>query len=409
MASSIASEQNLEQRFQLNYEADSHRRLIGNKEVVIHCHHYNARLQNIIEGTCQIEGKQIILDAAEEVFSDYIQDFIREDDNLAIKWQVAAQLYAHLGYGALDFSQIEEDIVVANHSHYVEGWQAGFQNENRPVCTFTEGYLQGIINGITGETVTVSEIACTNAGDNCCKFEIKRVAKLCRQGDRTTSITHSTKQSLDNLSLKTIDYANDSNIDEQTIIDALVEMPFVGNEAGLIPTFNVYLANTPADFYNLICIRFLEAMEKANLYSTAKELLLFAGEVCALNTLRGILISPEWFELIAPMVQEETDCLYGLIAVTNALGWGNWHILEYEPEETLKLEALNGYEALGYLQYRGTSDTAQCLMLTGVAAGIMELIHGEGTVEERIGMYASQETSCMCCRDESCVFEVEVL
>ncbi|MGV2831830.1 V4R domain-containing protein [Myxosarcina sp. GI1(2024)] len=401
MVGLTVEQKNLPQRFKLNYEAASYRRLIGSKEVVIHCHHYNARLQNIIEGTHQIKGKEIILSAAEEVFAEYLQDFLLDDDDMATKWQVASQLYAHLGYGKLDFSEIERDIITATSSFYVEGWKAGFQNANRPVCSFTEGYLQGVIYSITGETVTVREVACTNTGDDCCKFQIDR--------SRTTPISFSTKKAIDNIALKTPKYQNYSNINEQKIIDALVEMPFVGNEEGLIPAFYVYLANTPADFYNLICIRFLEAMQQENLYTTAKELLLFAGEVCALNTLRGILISPEWFELIAPMIEEAADCLYGLIAVTNALGWGNWHVLEYKPEETLKLEALNGYEALGYLQYRGKADTPQCLMLTGVAAGIMELIHGEGTVEERIGTYASEETSCMCCQQSSCVIDVELL
>ena len=401
MTSSIVDPQHLRQRFSLNYESASYRRLIGKKEVVIHCHHYNARLQNIIEGTHQIQGKEIILSTAEEVFAEYIQDFIRDDDDLITKWQVAANLYAHLGYGALDLSQIEHNFVTASSSHYVEGWKTGFQNSNHPICTFTEGYLQGVIYGIIGEAVTVQETSCINAGDDCCKFQIDR--------SRTKPISFSTKKPIDLDLLPATDYQHNSNIDEQRIIDALVEMPFVGNEEGLIPAFNVYLANTPADFYNLVCIRFLEAMKQADLYSTAKELLLFAGEVCALNTLRGILISPEWFELIAPMVQEEADCLYGLIAVTNGLGWGNWHVLEYEPEEMLKLEALNGYEALGYLEYRGQSQTAQCLMLTGVSAGIMELMHGDGTVKERVGTYASEETSCMCCGQSSCVLEVEIL
>jgi len=54
-------------------------------------------------------------------------------------------------------------------------------------------------------------------------------------------------------------------------------MPFYGNNKGLIPAFNVYLANTPADFYNLICIRFMESMKKQGLFNTAKNLLLFAG------------------------------------------------------------------------------------------------------------------------------------
>ena len=274
-------------------------------------------MQNIIEGTHQIQGKAIILSAAEEVFSEYIRDFICEADSLETKWQIARQLYAHLGYGSLNCDRIDDNIITVNSSHYVEGWKTGFQNSNSSVCTFTEGYLQGVIHGITGETVTVTEISCINTGDNCCKFAIDR--------SRTTPISFSSKQAIAH-QLPATSYQNDSHIDEQKIIDALVEMPFVGNEQGLMPAFNVYLANTPADFYNLICIRFLEAMRKANLYSTAKELLLFAGEVCALNTLRGILISPEWFELIAPMVEEEADCLYGLIAVTNALSWGNWHI-----------------------------------------------------------------------------------
>ena len=401
MTNSTVDRQNLQQRFNLNYESASYRRLIGKKEVVIHCHHYNARLQNIIEGTHQIEGKAIILSAAEEVFSDYIRDFIEEEDDIQTKWQVAAQLYAHLGYGSLNCDRFDENIITANSSHYVEGWKTGFQNANRPICTFTEGYLQGVIHGITGKIVTVTETSCINAGDNCCKFAIDY--------SRTAPINFSHKKAISSNTLSATNYQNQSNIDEQKIIDALVEMPFIGNEQGLIPAFNVYLANTPADFYNLICIRFLEAMQQANLYSTAKELLLFAGEVCALNTLRGILISPEWYELIAPMVESETDCLYGLIAVTNALGWGNWHILEYEPEESLKLEALNGYEALGYIEYQGQSQTSQCLMLTGVSTGIMELMHGEGTVEERVGTYASEETSCMCCGQSSCVFEVEIL
>ena len=57
MVGAIAKEQDLQQRFQLNYEADSYRRLIGSKEVVIHCHHYNARLQNITLLKVRIRSK----------------------------------------------------------------------------------------------------------------------------------------------------------------------------------------------------------------------------------------------------------------------------------------------------------------------------------------------------------------
>lgn len=394
-------EEQLRERFHLFFEADNYRRIIAQKEVIIHCHHYNARLQNIIEGTRQINGKEIILSATEEVFSEYIRNICSTEDSLETQWKIAACLYAHLGYGTLDFSLIEEGIVTSSSSHFVEGWKAGFKEVNRPVCTFTEGYLQGVIHGITGKSVYVREEACMKAGAEQCRFKIDT--------NRSKPLAFSAK-CISNFIPKTQSNCLESNnINRHKIIKALVEMPLYGNNQGLIPKFNVYLANTPADFYNLICIRFLEAMKEQNLLNTGQKLLVFAGEVCAVNTLRGIIISQEWYELILPMVKEESDYLYGLIAITNALGWGNWHVLKYEPGEILEMESLNGYEALGYLQYRGEVHEPQCYMLTGIAAGIMELLHGEGTVEERIGTYYAEESNCICCGEESCKFSVEVL
>ncbi|MFP4100220.1 V4R domain-containing protein [Coleofasciculus sp.] len=394
------AEKDLTNRFNLEFDPHTYRRIIGKKDVVIHCHHYNARLQNIIEGTKQINGKLIILSAAEEIFSDYIHSFIEPEDILADKWQIAAKLYAHLGYGHLDFSKLDQGIVTSSSSHFVEGWKAGFIESTCPVCTFTQGYLQGVIHGITGQSVYVREKACMNMGADVCQFIVDK--------SRTNSITYPPKRTLNFQPKPTSQFA-ESNIDEEKIINALVEMPFYGNNQGLIPAFNVYLANTPADFYNLICIRFMESMKKQGLFNTAKNLLLFAGEVCAVNTIRGIIISAEWYDLIAPMVQEESDNLYGLIAVTNGLGWGNWHVINYESGETLQMEALNGYEALGYLEYKGAATEPQCFTLTGVAAGIMALLHGEGTVEERVGTYASEESHCICCQQSSCKFQVELL
>jgi len=396
----ILTEEELSQRFNLEFDPHTYRRIIGKKEVVIHCHHYNARLQNIIEGTKQINGKAILLSTAEEIFSDYIQNFIEPEETLADKWRIAAKLYSQLGYGHLDFSQINQGMVTSSSSHFVEGWKAGFIESNCPICTFTEGYLQGVIHGITGKSVYVREKTCMNMGADTCQFIIDQ--------SRTTSLSYPSQRSL-NFQPKSMSKFAESNIDEEKIIKALVEMPFYGNDQGLIPAFNVYLANTPAEFYTLLCIRFVESMKAKGLFNTAKQLLLFAGEVCAVNTLRGIIISAEWYELIAPMVEEEADNLYGLIAVTNGLGWGNWHVIRYEPGETLQMEALNGYEALGYLHYQGKAQEPQCFTLTGVAAGIMALLHGEGTVEERVGTYASEENHCICCQDSSCKFQVELI
>ena len=397
----MLNKEEITQRLELEYDPQTHRRIIAGKSVIIHCHHYNARLQNILESTKQINGKEIISSSAELVFSQQLSNLFQDSDSIEDKWQLASSLYSHLGYGTLDFSKISEGIISSPHSHFVKGWNTGFKKNDEMICTFTEGYIQGVIYAITGDVVFVKETSCMNSGSSLCQFTVDNT--------RSTKFTTYTKNEIQTPTAMDEEFVTSENIDEDKIIQALVAMPIYGNDEGLIPSFGVYLANTPADLYNLITIRFIEEMEKTNLLTTAKRLLLFAGEICALNTFRGIMNSAEWKALIAPMVKEERDNLFGIIAVSNALGWGNWHIKEYEEDESLVLTTNNGYEATGYIEYMGTTTDPKCFMLTGVAAGLMELIHGEGTAEERLGMFYSDETQCICNEGTSCVFSVEAV
>lgn len=106
----------LQQRFNLNYESQSYRRLIGNKEVVIHCHHYNARLQNIIEGTHKIDGKEIIRNSAEEVFTEYIRDFfLLELHRMPSEW-IAALHHAAIAVDAELIMQLIGEIPLEQSS-----------------------------------------------------------------------------------------------------------------------------------------------------------------------------------------------------------------------------------------------------------------------------------------------------
>lgn len=386
-------------RFALSYLPAAHRRLIAGKEVIIHCHHYNARLQRTIEGVKEIDGKEIIRSSAEAVFAEQIATALRDGDDEVTRWEVARQLYIHLGYGSFDTSAVADGVVTASHSHFVEGWRAGFERSEHRVCSLTEGYLQAAVFAATGELVDVREEACMNSGAERCRFVIdrSRTAPLARFERSAFAFTPKLETS----------HENPSNIDEPAVISAIVGMPIHGDAEGLIPAFGVYLANTPADFYNLICIRFVEEMQRNNMFATAKRLLVSAGETCAMNTFRGIMASPEWDGLVAPMVKQEQDKLYGLVALSNGFGWGNWRIVEHEPEQSMRLESLNGYEAYGFRELRGTAEEAQCFMLAGVAAGMMELIYAQGTVAERFGTYLSAEESCICKHHGACEFAVE--
>ncbi|MDH5655621.1 MAG: 4-vinyl reductase, partial [Spirochaetia bacterium] len=288
-------------------------------------------------------------------------------------------------------------VVTASTSHIVEGCDAGYQEINYPVCNFTEGYLQGAYHAVTGESVYFTEKTCLKLKEPECTFILDK--------NRNDPIFFH-KRFKKRIEMKRENKYQISNIDEDLIVHTVSQMPLFGNEDGLIPAFNVYLANMPVDFYNLICLRFLEDMEKKKLLSTAQNLLVIAGEICAINTLRGFMNSREWKSLVEPMIKEESDNIFGLVALTNSLGWGNWHICEHEIEEKLIIESLNSYEATGFLKYKNEASISQCYTLRGVATGMMELLYTDGSVEERIGSYDSEEYSCVAAGNYSCKFKV---
>lgn len=384
----------------MRYNYGAHRRVIGSHEVAIHCHHYSARLQRTLESSHQVPGKQFFLQAAECVFADYLPHFFQAEDTPRQRWQIAETLYARLGYGRLHLDTIEQGIATATSSHFVEGWQAGFGERVEPMCLFTKGYLQGVIHAVTGNTVYVHEDSCKIFGHPHCVFHIdaQRVEPLAHYPKHPVDFTPQSRQ-----------HQVFSNLDEAKIIQTFAEMPIYGNDLGLIPIFGVYLSHTPVDFFNLVNILFIEAMRQKNLINAAKRLLVDTAENCAVNTFGGFMNSLEWQQLIVPQIKDAQDPLFGIIALINALGWGNLRVVALTPGETLVLESLNGYEALGFKAYRDLSPQPQCFMMVGVAAGIMELLYSEGTYQERFGTFSAQETQCIACGADSCIFEVRRL
>lgn len=319
-------------RFALHYDPETYRRRIAGKEVILHCHHYNSRVQNTIEGATAVDGRAIIVRAAEAAFADQIAHAIAPGDDAAARLRVARNLYAHLGYGWLDLSTVDAGTVTASASHFVEGWNAGFPGRKTPACSFTVGYIQGAVYAALGRLVRVEEQECMVMGAPACRFTVEA---------REEPLATHTRAPVP-FSAKPKPEGPPNDVDADKIVQALVDMPIHGNPEGLIPAFGVYLASTPADFYNRICLDFVAAMAEAGLASTAKKLLVYDAETCGMNTFRGIMSSPEWDALVGPMIRQPSDNLFGIVAVSNALGWGNWHVIEHDAPEAAKLESLNG-------------------------------------------------------------------
>jgi hypothetical protein len=107
------------------------------------------------------------------------------------------------------------------------------------------------------------------------------------------------------------------------------------------------------------------------------------------------------------MLREPEDVLFAVIAVNNALGWGEWRLQEFTFGESMAFESLNGYEAIGLLEYGAAASEPQCYAITGAAAGILAILHGEGPLSGRFGMFRAVEQRCIGCDAPSCRIHVE--
>ena len=105
-------------RLALHYDAPSYRRVIAGKDVIIHCHHYNSRIQRTVEGAADIDGRGLIHGAAETVFDDHVGRALREGDDAATRLAMVEELYAHLGFGRVDLGRLADGEVTASASHF---------------------------------------------------------------------------------------------------------------------------------------------------------------------------------------------------------------------------------------------------------------------------------------------------
>jgi hypothetical protein len=190
-------------------------------------------------------------------------------------------------------------------------------------------------------------------------------------------------------------------IDEKTIIDAVSEMGIAGDEQGLIPVFGVYLANMYIDYYNDLSFELEREMEPRGLQPVVAELLIDSALQCAYNTFYGITTSAEWDALVQPTVETREDVIHGIVAVTNALGWGRVEVAELVPAEKLTIRIFTGYEAEGYQAKYGKANTGKCYMWVGVASGWMDIVYGE-SFPNGIYSFEAKEIKCRAMGDPYC-------
>jgi hypothetical protein len=163
-------------------------------------------------------------------------------------------------------------------------------------------------------------------------------------------------------------------IDRKIVIDSMSKIEVIGNEEGLIPGFNVFVTQLPAQFWNSFAERLTRKVDP-ELLEAAEFLLVNAAHECGYHTGYGIITSEEWKAVVAPMIEKvPEDILYGAFAVFTAWGWAKSEIVELVPNEKMVVRAYDYYESDVVLF--GSSKKPSAYMIRGVSAAFMDLAYG---------------------------------
>lgn len=165
------------------------------------------------------------------------------------------------------------------------------------------------------------------------------------------------------------------SIDRNAVISDMSRIAPESNENGLIPGFNVMVNRAPAALWNNFADLITNTVDPS-LRESAEYLLFNAAQECGYHTGFGIITSPEWNSIVAPMIENvPEDVLHGAYAVFTAWGWANSEIVELIPGERMVVRAYDYYES--DVVERGASKNKAAYMIQGVSAAFMDLAYGQ--------------------------------
>jgi hypothetical protein len=176
------------------------------------------------------------------------------------------------------------------------------------------------------------------------------------------------------------------------VVKKLADIDVQGDENGLIPSFNVFVNQLPANFWNTFAERILEAAPPEKKKSVEDALVNCAYE-CGYHTGYGIITSDEFKDVVEPMVTEGAkDVLRGAYAVFTAWGWAKSGIAQIREGEKMVVRATDYYESDG-----GQGDK-RAFMIRGVSAAFFELAYADA-YPDGMGTFTCEQTMGLECGD----------
>ena len=356
-------------------DADHRRCLVEGEPMIFHCHHYNTYLQQTIQDAEYVDSRPFLIGAANEVAFAQLTALFKSQgiDDINERKQWAEEIFRWAGFGRFSLAKCDEQggEISTPHSHYSNAWLAKFGRSEAPVDFFSTGFISGALAAVYGVeqgAFSAEQVACVASGADSNRYVFRADGanyNVYRSPGAGPLSTHAPRP------------IPASPVDYEGIFAALTGMEIVGDETGSIPAFGVYLTRHYANYYNRISFEFTRELVKLmgnDGAAIAEPLLVEAGHVCAFNTFGGIMTSAEWDALIKPSLASVDDWIHGIIAASNALGWGRWQVTELSSKEaTFVLH--DDYESVGYLAEYGETKLPVSHLARGGVTGAMNLVY----------------------------------
>lgn len=365
-----------------SYDREQSLTFLGGAPYVFHCHHYNLfHDQTIDDALGDTVGLEVRTRAAKNAFRAVLESISAAEHATTPveRVQLARELFPYMGLGAIEIAASAFEGSARSASlHYGYAWREKYGSRVKrslPVDAVTAGFLAALTEvayALPQGTAWAVEEECVAAKATECRSRIER--KPVGGWNEPVPVV------VDEATVRRHVAPPERGLDEDRIARigaGLTDfMKAVrGDERGLVQAFSVFVAAQLASYYNESMFEMVTRLEAQSpkLAPTAEELAREAGRVCVFNTFGNVLLSPEWEALVGPLSSDPADIVSFCLAIARGLGFGHWHLHEYEPKKRMVLRASSSYEVPYYLARFGKAERPRGYFLGGSAMAIAVL------------------------------------
>jgi len=354
---------------------------LAERPACYHCHHFNLFLDQTVDDALGPERSTELRFHAARAASFELIRAVAEASGATTSEEIlelAPGLFSAMGHGVLEVQGGgAETTMRGRHLHYGHAWSEKYGQvvqRSLPADAFAAGFAAAALDVAAGHAEPrfyAKEDACIVTRAPHCHFSIAPESDAhAHPGSLTKDLSRQRVQT-------PLEGMHEDMI--RTIAAGLRDFTagVAGDSRGLVQAFGVYVTAHLTDYYNAITYGALDEISASSPQSVPmlEDLFRESAHVCVFNTFGGILLSPEWEGMVAPLSGDPEEIALGCMAIARALGFGQWVLHDFEPGKRMVMRTPSSYESVYTLERRGIADHPIEYFSQGATLAIAQLAH----------------------------------